>query len=86
MGLENMTQEELLELLKAAVTEAVEAHPLSPEEVQWVRMAIKAEADRAALRKAIIEKTLTGLAWTALCALGVWFLDWFHAHWISGGK
>jgi len=86
MSLEHMTQEELITLLKAAVAEAVESHPLSPEEVQWVRMAIKAEADRAALRKAIIEKTLAGLAWAALCGLGIWFLDWFQSHWISGSK
>ena len=86
MGLDDITKDDLLLLLKEAVAEAVEAHPLSPEEIQWVRMAIKAEADRAALRKAIIEKTLTGLVWTGLCALGVYFLDWFHAHWISGGK
>ena len=86
MGLENLTKEDLLVMLKEAVNEAVEAHPLSPEEIQWVRMAIKAEADRAALRKAIIEKTLAGLVWTGLCALGLYFVDWFSAHWISGSK
>ena len=86
MGLENLTKEDLLVMLKEAVNEAVEAHPLSPEEIQWVRMAIKAEADRAALRKAIIEKTLAGLVWAGLCAIGLYFVDWFSAHWISGSK
>ena len=86
MSIENLSKEDLMLMLKEAVNEAVEAHPLSPEEIQWVRMAIKAEADRAALRKAIIEKTLTGLVWTAVCALGVYFIDWFQSHWVSGGN
>ena len=81
-----INKEELIAMLKEAVAEAVEAHPLSPDEVQWVRLAIKAEVDRAALRKAIIEKTLTGLVWTLLCAAGIYFVDWFSAHWISGVK
>ena len=80
---DSINKEELLAMLKEVVLEAVEAHPLSPDEVQWVRLAIKAEVDRAALRKAIIEKTLTGLVWTLLCAIGVYFIDWFSAHWIA---
>lgn len=83
MSIHNLTKEELLELVKFAITEAVEVHPLSPEEVHWVRLAIKAEVERAELRKAIIEKTLTGLVWAMLCGVGVYFIDWFSAHWIS---
>ena len=66
MQLDDQTKAELMALLKEAVLEAVEHHPLTDEEIQWVRMAIKAEAERAALRKAIIEKTLTGLVWMAV--------------------
>jgi len=66
MQLDDQTKSELIALLKEAVLEAVEHHPLTDEEIQWVRMAIKAEAERAALRKAIIEKTLTGLVWMAV--------------------
>ena len=83
MSIQDLTKDELLSLVKSAITEAVEVHPLTPEEVQWVRLAIKAEVERAELRKAIIEKTLTGLVWTLLCAAGVYFVDWFQAHWIS---
>ena len=86
MSITDLTKDELLALVKVAISEAVEVHPLSPDEVQWVRLAIKAEVDRAALRKAIIEKTLTGLVWTLLCAAGIYFVDWFSAHWISGVK
>jgi len=81
MGVENLTKDELLELVKAAIHEAVESHPLSPDEVQWVRLAIKAEAERAELRKAIIHKTLSGLVWIGIVAAGGWLLDWFMSHW-----
>jgi hypothetical protein len=80
---DSINKDDLLAMLKEVVAEAVEAHPLSPEEVHWVRLAIKAEVERAELRKAIIEKTLTGLVWTMLCAVGVYFIDWFSAHWIA---
>lgn len=79
--LDNQTKQELIDLLKVAVAEAVEAHPLSNDEIQWVRMAIKAEAERAELRKAIINKSLAGLVWVALLAGGGWFVDFFASHW-----
>ena len=69
MQLDDQTKAELMALLKEAVLEAVEHHPLTDEEIQWVRMAIKAEAERAALRKAIIEKTLAGLVWMLVVGL-----------------
>ena len=71
MTLDDQTKLELIQLVKDAVSEAVEAHPLSPDEVHWVRMAIQAEAERAQLRKAIIEKSLTGLVWMAICGVGL---------------
>ena len=42
MELNSITKDELVSLLKEAMTEYAEAHPLSQEEVQWVRMAIQA--------------------------------------------
>lgn len=77
----DMDKEELKSLLREVVVEAVEAHPLSDDEIQWVRMAIKAEADRAALRKAVIEKTLAGLMWLALLSAGGWVADYVASHW-----
>ena len=81
MTLDDQTRLELISLVKTAVNEAVEAHPLSPEEVHWVRIAIQAEAERAELRKAIINKTLTGLVWVGIVAAGGWLVDYFTAHW-----
>ena len=81
MILDDQTRLELVQLVKSAVSEAVEAHPLSPDEVHWVRMAIQAEAERASLRKAIIEKSLSSLLWIGIVAAGGWFIDYFSSHW-----
>lgn len=81
MPLDEETRHELVALLKTAISEAVETHPLSQEEIDWVRMAIKAEAERAALRKAIIEKSLAGLVWMALATGGGYMVDFFIRHW-----
>ena len=77
----DMTKDELTELLREIVADAIESHPLTDEEVQWVRLAIKAESERAALRKAIIEKSLASLFWLAIVAAGGWIADYIAAHW-----
>lgn len=81
MILDDQTRLELVSLVKQAVNEAVEQHPLSPDEVHWVRMAIEAQAERAKLRKAIIEKSLAGLVWIGIVAAGGWLLDFVTSHW-----
>ena len=81
MTLDDQTRLELISLVKTAVSEAVESHPLSPDEVHWVRMAIQAEAERAEVRKAIINKTLAGLVWIGIVAVGGWCVDYFTSHW-----
>ena len=81
MFLDDQTKLELIQLVKNAVSEAVDQHPLSPEEVHWVRMAIQAEAERAELRKAIIQKSLAGLAWMILAGVGTWAVSFFTEHW-----
>lgn len=81
MSIDNLTKEDLLELVKTAIHEAVETHPLSPEEIEWVRLAIKAEAERAAFRKAVIEKTFIGLISSALIGAIVYLVDHIKTHW-----
>ena len=81
MTLDESTRLELISLVKTAVNEAVEQHPLTPDEVHWVRMAIQAEAERAELRKAIIQKSLAGLVWLGIVAAGGYLVDFFTAHW-----
>lgn len=81
MSLEGMNKEDLVALLKQVVAEAVESHPLSDEEVKWVRMAIEAEAQRAAFRKAVIEKTFIGLISSGGLALAYYIIDFVKLHW-----
>lgn len=81
MPLDQMSKDELKDLLKDIIREAGVNHPLSDDEIQWVRLAIKAEADRAELRKAIIEKSLAGLVWAGLLTGGGYFIDFISKHW-----
>jgi hypothetical protein len=81
MTLDTLTKEDLVALLKEAVSEYAQTHPLSSDEIEWVRMAIRSEADRAKLRKAIIEKSLAGLIWVALLTGGGWLVDYVASHW-----
>lgn len=70
------------ETIKETVTQIAHEHPLSPEEVTWVRLAIEAEAKRAAFRQAVIDKTITSLIVTMLGAIGIYVLNYFNAHWV----
>ena len=75
------THEHLVESILAAMK--VNYPPpacLTDEEQQWVRMAIKDQAERSALRKAVIEKSLAGLVWSGLVGLGYIFIDYLKAH------
>ena len=66
--------------IAAAVSGASSPPVLSEEEQRWVRMAIQKEAQSIELRKAIIEKTLGGLAWSAVVGLGYMVLSWATSH------
>jgi hypothetical protein len=52
---------------------------LSDEERQWVRMAIRKEAQSIAFRQAVIEKTLGGLVWSTLAFLGYLALQFLQS-------
>lgn len=54
--------------------------PLTEDERRWVRLAIQREAQSIALRRAVIEKTLAGLVWAAIVALGVVFFEYLRSH------
>lgn len=77
--------EQLVLAIAAAVAEKVaRAEPvhecLSTDEQQWVKLAIAREAQSIKLRQAIIEKTLSGLAWAALLGLGVMIAEFAKNH------
>lgn len=76
-----MTPEERAEFI-ADVAAAIQAVPaaLTDDEQRWVRMAIQKEAQSIELRKAIIEKTLAGLAWSAIVGVGYLIVDFAKNH------
>ena len=75
------THEHLVESILAALKSNYPPPAcLTDEEQHWVRMAIKEQSDRAALRKAVIEKSLAGLVWSGLVGLGYLVVDYLKAH------
>ena len=78
-----MTPDERSELVADIALALKAAHVLpsiSEEELQWVRLAIKREAQSIRLREAIIEKTMAGLAWFLICAFGYLIADFARNH------
>ena len=53
---------------------------LTEDERRWVKLAIQSEAQRIQMRRAIIEKTLGGLLWAAIVALGYLLIDYAKNH------
>ena len=75
-----MTQDERTQLI-ADIAEAIKSSSsLSDDEVRWVKLAIHKQEQSIKLRQAIIEKTLGGLVWTALAALGYILIDFIKNH------
>ena len=81
MALNQLDKEELITLLKEVIAEAVEQHPLSDDEVKWVRLAIQAEARKAAFRQAVIDKTFIGLLSSGAIGLCYFIVDSVKTHW-----
>jgi len=57
-------------LVKSVVTESIRQHALTEDETRWVRLAIKREGRIESFRSAVIEKTLTGIIWAGVIAIG----------------
>lgn len=76
-----MSHEERTELISDIVSAVRNSEPvLTSDEIQYVRMAIKREAQSIAFRNAIIEKSLTGLVWAAIIGLGYIIKEWLNTH------
>lgn len=73
-------RDDLIAAIVAAVRTRSTDAGLSEDEQRWVRMAIQREAQSIELRKAIIEKSLTGLVWMGIVGVGSIFLSWATAH------
>jgi len=75
-----MNADERAQLI-ADLTVALQAVPkkeLTEEEMQWVRLAIAAEARKIKFRDAVIEKSLTGLVWACVVGVGYVFMDFLQ--------
>lgn len=81
MALNGLDKDELKALLKEVITETVEQHPLSDDEIKWVRLAIQAEAKKAAFRQAVIDKTFIGLLSSGAIGLVYFIIDAVKNHW-----
>lgn len=75
-----MSPEERKELITELMDQLKTVNSLTDDEQRWVRMAIEREAQSIALRKAIIEKTITSLIWMLLAGIGYVFLDFLREH------
>ena len=76
-----MTPQEREEFIKDVASAIRSSEPvLTSDEVQYVKLAIKKEAQSIALRNAIIEKTLGGLAWAAIVGLGLLIVEYAKSH------
>lgn len=75
-----MTAEERAQLIVdlTAALQAVPKKELTEEEMQWVRLAIAAEARKIKFRDAVIEKSLAGLVWACVVGFGYILLDFFQ--------
>ena len=78
-----MTPEERAEFIAditIALKPQVSRPQISEEQLQWVNLAIQKEAQSIRLRQAIIEKTLSGLIWSAVVGLGYALVGWATQH------
>jgi hypothetical protein len=64
----------------AAAVQSSKKYELTEEELQWVKLAISAQARKIRFRDAVIEKSLTGLVWAGLVGIGYIVLDFLKNH------
>lgn len=76
-----MTPKERDEFIKDVAAAIRSADPvLTEEEVQYVRMALEKQAQSIKLRQAVIEKTLSGLAWAFVVGVFYLVIEWAKNH------
>lgn len=77
-------EDDLPAFIKKTFEETINNRVLTDEQREWVRLSVEAAGRRAQLQRAIIEKTLAGLLWVILAALGTaaykQFMAWIVSH------
>ena len=69
---------EIRDAVKQGVKDGIPA--LSDDEIRWVRLAILREGKRAERWEAVVNKSLAGLAWSAIVGIGVICLSYLREH------
>jgi len=66
------------------LTDALHVASISSQEHkehhEYLKAVLEREAQKSAVRKAIIEKTLAGLVWSGLAFAGSWLFNYFSIH------
>lgn len=73
-------RDQFIKEITAVLTTTHHATVLSDEEHQWVKLAIKREAQSILFRQKVIDSTATGLLWLLIVGLGVLVKEWLNAH------
>lgn len=73
-------EERIGPLIEHSVRASMAGASLTADEREWVKGALRAQAERATLRRAVIEKTLGGLIWSMLMGLGYAIWQAVKAH------
>ena len=72
------------ETIEAAVESAMKSSlpktVLTDEEHRWIQLAIRSEAQSIEFRRAVIEKSFTGLVWALIVGIGMILKEYFTAH------
>jgi len=78
----SVTKQDIVDILQETLES--QHRQLSEEEIRYIRLAIRAEAEKLAFRKAVIEKTITSLIWAAIVLAGTAFYhvvrEWLITH------
>ncbi|MFZ2736609.1 MAG: hypothetical protein WBI20_14765 [Burkholderiaceae bacterium] len=76
-----MTPQDRQELIADIIAALKDAEPkLCPEELRWVKNAIKRQEESLAFRKAVIEKSFTGVVWLLILGVGTVFYEYAKNH------
>ncbi len=70
----------LIKEISSVLAASSQHNTLSDEEHQWVKLAIKREAQSIMFRQKVIDSTATGLLWLLIVGLGVLIKEWLNAH------
>lgn len=67
------------ETIVEAIQDAMPRAVATEDHIRWINLSMDREAQLYKYRKAVIEKTLTGLAWASIVGLAVIIREWLNS-------